>query len=100
MITRTFGAIKSPKDVRDYRAVCVAAASSFPAEFELTMPAVKDQGAIGSCVAHSLATVVEYFSRHQGDDNREMSTGYIYGNRLNSSHAGAGMIVRDALAET
>lgn len=100
MITRTFGAIKSPKDVRDYRAVCAVATSNFPAEFELAMPEVKDQGSVGSCVAHSLATVVEYFSRIQGDDNRVMSTGYIYGNRLNSTHNGAGMIVRDAIAET
>ena len=95
-----FGAIKSPKDVRDYRAVCAVASSSFPEEFELSMPEVKDQGSVGSCVAHSIATVVEYFSRKQGDDDRTMSTGYIYGNRLNSTHSGAGMIIRHAIAET
>lgn len=100
MINRSFGAIKSPTDVRDYRAVCAVAASSFPEEFELAMPEVKDQSNIGSCVAHSLATVIEYFSRLQGDDDRTMSTGYIYGNRLNSTHKGAGMVVRDAIAQT
>lgn len=100
MIIKAFGAIKSPKDVRDYRAVCAVNSSSFPTEFELEMPEVKNQGSVGSCVAHSLATVVEYFSRHQGDDDRAMSTGYIYGNRLNSMHSGVGMVVRDAIAET
>lgn len=95
-----FGAVKSPKDVRDYRAVCTVSSHSFPEEFELWMPEVKDQNEVGSCVAHSLATVVEYFSREQGDDHRAMSTGYIYGNRLNSTHTGVGMIVRDAIAET
>ena len=94
------GAIKSPKDVRDYRAACTVSTQYFPDDFELWMPEVKDQGTIGSCVAHSLATVVEYFSHEQGDDTRTMSTGYIYGNRTSSVHTGEGMIVRDALATT
>lgn len=98
--TRTFGAVFSPEDVRDYRIACASKSSEFPEEFELSMPAVKDQKDIGSCVAHAISTVVEYYSRYQGDDNSEMSVGYIYGNRRNTSHFEEGMITRLALAST
>jgi hypothetical protein len=77
------GALPSPKDVRNYVAVCAANEEDFPEEFELEMPEVKDQGRVGSCVAHALATVVEYFDRTQGDNIGRMSVGYIYGNRSN-----------------
>lgn len=77
------GALPSPKDIRNYVAVCTAAEEDFPEEFELEMPEVKDQGNVGSCVAHALALVVEYFDKLQGDNVGRMSTGYIYGNRSN-----------------
>ena len=77
------GAILSKTDVRDYKAVCVATTEDFPEEFELQMPDVKNQGSVGSCVAHSIALTIEYFSRLQGDDAREMSVGFIYANRGN-----------------
>jgi C1A family cysteine protease len=93
----SFGAIPSKTDVRDYKAVCVAATEDFPEEFKLQMPSVKNQQQTGSCVAHAIALVIEYFSRLQGDDNREMSVGYIYGNRSTSTYTGKGMYVRDAL---
>lgn len=97
---KAFGAIPSPIDIRDYRGTCAATAADFPEEFELEMPEVKNQGSVGSCVAHSISTVVEYFSRLQGDDARPMSTGYIYGNRTNSSYKGSGMITREAIQVT
>ena len=97
---KSLGAIFSPPDVRDYRIACAAAPVEFPAEFELPMPEVKNQGQVCSCVAHALATTVEYFSRTQGDDDREMSVGYIYGNRRNTAHTGTGMVTRDAIAVT
>ena len=93
----SFGAILSPKDVRDYKAACTAAANAFPTEFELEMPAVKNQGTVGACVAHSLATTIEYFNHHQGDGTDEMSVGFIYGNRGTYDYDGVGMIVRQAL---
>ena len=91
------GAILSPLDVRDYKVACAVSAEEFPEEFELQMPEVKNQGSVGACVAHSITTTIEYFSRAQGDDHREMSVGFIYGNRSTSTHIGRGMIVRDAL---
>lgn len=93
----TFGAIPSPKDIRDYRIAC-ASNAEFPVEYELKMPEIKNQGSVGSCVAHSIATVIEYFSRLQGDESGEMSVGYIYGNRTNTDYKDVGMIVRSALA--
>lgn len=91
------GAILSPLDLRDYKASCAVSAEEFPEEFELKMPEIKNQGSVGACVAHSIATTIEYFSRLQGDDSREMSVGFIYGNRATSNHTGRGMVVRDAL---
>ena len=93
----TTGAIFSPKDVRDYQAVCTAAAAEFPKEFELEMVRIKNQGSIGSCVAHSLSEVIEYFNKKQSNIDDKMSVGFIYGNRKDSFHKGSGMITRDAL---
>lgn len=90
-----FGALFSKPDVRDY--VASTKLSEFPEEFELKMPKVKNQGSVGSCVAHSLSTVVEYFNKKETGRHREMSTGYIYGNRRLSLHKGSGMYTRDAI---
>ena len=98
--TRTLGALFSKKDVRDYKIDCASAPVEFPAEFELEMPKVKDQKNIGSCVAHSIATTIEYFNDLQQNNNEPMSVGYIYGNRTNTTHTGSGMYTRDAIAAT
>ena len=92
------GAIFSKKDVRDYRAVCSISNIEFPEEFTLDLSKIKSQGKINSCVAHSLSTIIEYFNKKQLGIDDEMSTGYIYGNRRNSSYTGEGMVIREALA--
>lgn len=86
-------------DLRDYRAKFkgVATAAQFPAVFELPMPNVKNQGQVGSCVAHSIATVIEYFDNTETGGTEPMSTGYIYGNRRNSTWKDSGMRTREAL---
>lgn len=91
------GAIFSGIDVRDYKGVYVAKEESFPKSFELKMVRIKNQESVGSCVAHSLSTVIEYYNNQQNGDPTEMSIGYIYGNRTTSKHKGVGMVVRDAL---
>lgn len=96
----SLGALFSKKDVRDYKIDCASAPVEFPAEFELEMPKVKNQGSVGSCVAHSISTVIEYFNNLQQDNNEEMSVGYIYGNRTNTTHTKPGMYTRDAIAAT
>ena len=89
------GALFSKPDVRDY--VAYTKLSEFPAEFELDMPKVKNQMVVSSCVAHALATVVEYFNEKETGKYEEMSTGYIYGNRRLTTHKGKGMYTRDAI---
>lgn len=97
----TLGAIESDPDIRDYRidgATVKEVKPTFPEEFELDMPSVKNQGSVGSCVAHSLSTVIEYYNKKQHNEDTEMSVGYIYGNRDALGHQGAGMITRQAIA--
>jgi hypothetical protein len=89
------GALFSKPDVRDY--VAKTTLSEFPKEFELEMPKVKNQKQVGSCVAHSLSTVVEYFNQKETGEYEEMSTGYIYGNRRLTLYKGKGMYTRDAI---
>lgn len=91
------GAIFSGVDVRDYKIVCASGAYNFSPTFELKPGRVKDQGSTGSCVAHSLSSIIEYYNNTQRNDQTEMSVGYIYGNRTTSNHKGPGMIMRDAL---
>lgn len=90
------GALFSRPDVRDYTAYTEL--SDFPKEFELDMPKVKNQMTVGSCVAHALSTVVEYFNEKETGNYEEMSTGYIYGNRRLTVHQGKGMFTRDAIS--
>lgn len=92
-----FGVVPSKVDIRDYRVAAVTNVE-FPAEFKLPVRAVKNQNAVGSCVAHALAEVVEYFNCIQNKRDIAMSTQFIYGNRMNSKHKGTGMVMRDALA--
>jgi C1A family cysteine protease len=89
------GALFSKPDVRDYKAK--AKSHEIPDEFELDMPKIKNQGAVGSCVAHALSTIVEYFNEKETGSYEEMSTGYIYGNRRLSVYEGEGMYMRDAV---
>lgn len=94
------GALFSKTDVRDYKIDCASAPAEFPKEFELDMPKVKNQGQIGSCVAHSISTVIEYFNNLQQNSKEEMSVGYIYGNRTNTTYKDRGMYTREAVANT
>ena len=101
IICNGLGAIFSKKDVRDYKLVCNMTHFEFPKEFQLDHfddNIVKNQGNVGSCVAHALSTAIEYYDYTQNQVEEAMSTGYIYGNRNTSLHKGDGMIIRDALS--
>lgn len=97
----TFGAPLSPNDARDYRAkVAKDAEKDYPEEFDLFEGMnieVKNQHSVNSCVAHALATAIEYFHEKQKKEHADMSTGYIYGNREYTTWGGEGLYVRDAL---
>lgn len=83
------------KDKRDYK--LVAPEIELPENFSLTMPKIKNQWSVGSCVAHALSTMLEYYAQKEYKQDIELSTDYIYGNRENSNHKTSGMIIRDAL---
>ena len=96
---QSFGALPSKVDIRDYVA-SVTGDVEYPEEFELKMCSVKNQGSVGSCVAHSISEVVEYFNKVQTGEFVRMSTGYIYGNRVGMDYDGEGMFTSDALNNT
>lgn len=99
LFNETFGALPPKKDIRDYKAAATAAAVNIeiPEEFELEMPRVKNQAEVGSCVAHAISTVIEYFNKQQEGTDEVFSTGYIYGNRRISTNQNMGMFVDDAI---
>ena len=91
------GVRKSPPDIRLYRGVAKVSANELPNEFELAKCKAKSQGVTSSCVAHSLASCVEYFNKRESKTYEPMSTGFIYGNRRNTWYKGEGMYVSKAL---
>lgn len=93
------GVVPAKFDFRDYKIKYkgIATAANFPKQFELSMPKVKYQGQVGSCVAFSLSLLFEYFNKRETKTDITMSTSYIYGNRRNSTWKKPGMRVRDAL---
>ena len=91
------GIIFSKFDIRDYKATYTGSPKSFSNEFELKIPRVKNQGNVSACGANVLSCIVEYFNYKQHGITTEMSVGYIYGNRKESTHKDKGMILRDAL---
>lgn len=98
-IISSLGAEFSPPDLRDYRIAKTSLADEFPETFELDyMPPVKNQGSVGSCVAHSIATCAEYFNYRQHMIVNDISVGYIYGNRVPPLKETAGMTTRYAIA--
>lgn len=89
------GCLPGKKDIRDYRIkrkVCLA--QEFPDEFlcEKTT-SIKNQGGVGSCVAHATAEILE---AHFGG-RITLSTNFIYGihKKLYGSN-GPGMYLREA----
>lgn len=95
-IIESFGALKSPFDARDYKLVA-SATETFPDTFELPKVTVKNQGSVGSCVAHAASSVVEYHHKRQHREKKSFSTEFIYGFRDFGYYIGDGMITRDAL---
>ena len=94
MVKRVFGALPSKTDIRDYKYE-PAAIQIFPDEFELPINNVKNQGSVGSCVAHSACEIAETFNLMQNKNNKIFSPGFIYGKRY--EYKGTGMYLRDAL---
>ena len=92
---RFFSSLVSPVDVRDYKVAVLQ--QEFPEKFELPTVSVKNQGSVGSCVAHACSSVVEYHNKRQENFDMVFSTEFIYGYRPTGYYVGEGMYVRDAL---
>lgn len=90
------GAKKSPIDVRDYKIKC-SAVEELPDEYSVdVLPKVKNQGSVGSCVAHATSSILEYYDTIAGG-NSKLSTNFIYGlQKSECGHDGEGMYLRDA----
>ena len=94
-IIEAFGALRSPFDARDYK--LVVSATEFPETFELPKVTIKNQGSVGSCVAHAASSVVEYHHKRQHKEKKVFSTEFIYGLRDIGYYVGEGMYIRNAL---
>jgi hypothetical protein len=90
-----FSKLVSPFDIRDYKVAVTT--KEFPETFVLPEVSVKNQGSIGSCVAHACSSVVEYHNKRQEGTNIVFSTDFIYGYRPAGYYVGEGMYIRNAL---
>lgn len=91
-----YGCKKEIEDKRDYKmkVTGIAKASTYPDEYQIKMPRIKNQGAVNSCVAHSLSTFLEECYKNE---NQYFSVGFIYGYRPEEYYQGEGMYPREAL---
>ena len=96
-IIEAFGALDSPYDARDYK-LLASSTDEFPETFKLPTVTVKNQGSVGSCVAHATSSVVEYHHKRQHDEKLVFSTEFIYGLRDFGYYVGEGMFIRNALS--
>lgn len=85
------GALKSPKDLRNYRIAKTSFMVDLPAVFILPHSNIKDQQDVSSCVAHSLSEILEAKS------NINHSTEWIYGYRPSGYYQGPGMYTSEAI---
>ena len=93
-----FGAIPSPPDIRDY----VLSSpnlniSNLPTTFLNPPLKIKNQGNCQTCVAHTLASLIEFHNMKDSKVYTRFSTDFIYGCRLDSDYFGEGMYLRDGL---
>ena len=90
-----FEVINSSYDVRDYG---INADQNLPKEYVCPiLPDIKNQGSKSTCVAHAVASLMEYHYEHQTKSKEKFSTDFIYGFRTLGYAAGEGMMIRDAL---
>lgn len=98
MCDYSFGALPSPKDFRDYKiAASLIEHAILPESYLLPHTKIKNQGNHLTCVAHVLASLVEFYNLQETNYNYTFSTDFIYGCRKNDDYLGEGMYLRDGL---
>jgi len=90
-----YGCLNSPFDPRDYKLAIEN--KVFPKEHILKMPHLKNQSMVGSCVAHSMAYINEYFYNKESNKEADFSVGFVYGYRPENYFQDKGMHIREAL---
>ncbi len=96
------GALPSPPDERDWHIDrCLdmpSGTASFPKSFKVSwLPKHKDQGYVNSCVSHVLALIFECLYYKKYGRVVQMSTGFNYGCRWETTYKGEGLYMRDAI---
>ena len=86
-----FGALPSPKDLRDYQISKAACAVDLPESFDIKHSHIKNQRTVNSCVAHAVSEILE------ACDGTNYTTGWIYGYRPSNYYQGEGMFVSNAI---
>lgn len=86
------GCIESKFDARDYVLDDVAFSVELPESFDVLHSEIKDQGHVGSCVAHSVCEVLEAANCNE----EKYSTNWVYGYRPRGYYVGPGMMTRQA----
>ena len=95
-----FGALPSPKDIRDYK-LKIKIKEDSPISFYVSNKVyVKDQGKRPTCVAHTLSEIIEYNYRKENKEYERFSTDFIYGLRDSSKYKSdqEGMYLREGLS--
>lgn len=88
------GCVESDNDLRDYRLNNnIAMVLQLPEEFEVEHSPIKNQGGVCSCVAHSVAEVLEAINNNE----EKYSTNWIYGYRPGGYYQKKGMLPRQAI---
>lgn len=101
-LSNAFSSVEpSEYDERDYTLEKVSSSklNEFPEEYESKEVEILNQGSIGSCVAHALASNMMIGDEIIFDKHNNYSRGFIYANRLDTDHQGEGMITRQALSQ-
>jgi len=92
--------IFSPADDRDFHQEDVMKATLIlPEEYLAPRTSILNQGTVGSCVAHALATCLAQGQEVIFDASDNFSRGFIYANREQNDYQGSGMITRQALKQ-
>lgn len=99
------GCLPSPPDSRDYRLSAFmdmpsgsGSDDTFPKSYKVPwLPNIKNQGKINSCTAFALSYIFECINRKMCGQADVFSTGYLYGNRRETTYTGEGQIMRDSV---
>lgn len=92
--------IFSPQDDRDFHQEDVMKATLIlPDEYLAPQTPILNQGMVGSCVAHALATCLAQGQEIIFNRSDNFSRGFIYANRAEKDFQYSGMIIRQALKQ-